>query len=395
MPVAGVRQPGEHEGGGQKEGEGRIADGHEGQGEQCQGKQSRRGGKLRVERPGQYRGQNAAAHSAADAFEPAAQGAGDMGLEHDERGHQQPVAMVDVEEQDEGDIEAADERNPDGVAQGERGAGQVGGQQVEVQALAKLADALVHIAEMPDGGQRPAGTEAFAEAYLSGTFNGGFKQGGRLGDLGEQKAPAGIDLAETSLKKVGQLLHLLALQPCRFDGVTAAAHQQSGYPELGGAQLVEAGNAAFHTGGGGGGVSGLRLKVLGEGDGAGDEHVGVFKQDDQMMAGGGFGEMLGADIGHGVPSMLDGAADAVLVMPGEAVPEGGALLVAAGEIGHGTEEGGQFAITVADGGAGRGGKRPEATGRGRARQPRRRRRAAGAPSPWLRASWRRECRLRR
>ncbi len=281
------------------------------------------------------------------------------------------------------------------MAQGERGAGQVGGQQVEVQALAKLANALVHIAEVPDGGQRPAGTEAFAEAYLSGTFNGGFKQGGRLGDLGEQKAPAGIDLAETSLKKVGQLLHLLALQPCHFDGVTAAAHQQSGYPELGGAQLVEAGNAAFHTGGGGGGVSGLRLKVFGEGDGAGDEHVGVFKQDDQMMACGGFGEMLGADIGHGVPSMLDGAADAVLVMPGEAVPEGGALLVAAGEIGHGTEEGGQFAIAVADGGAGGAVsvQRPQEEGEhgspGAAGEQQER------PAHGFAPVWRRECRLRR
>jgi hypothetical protein len=48
------------------------------------------------------------------------------------------------------------------------------------------------------------------------------------------------------------------------------------------------------------------------------------------MALGGVGLVLGADCGHGSPTLLDGAADAVLVVLGEAMPEGGSLDPAVG-----------------------------------------------------------------
>ena len=78
---------------------------------------------------------------------------------------------------------------------------------------------------------------------------------------------------------------------------------------------VQAVDAAVGAGGLGG--IGLGFKVLGDGDGAGDEQVGGFKQDDELIALRGVGLVLGADGGDGLPALFDSAADAVLVMLGE------------------------------------------------------------------------------
>lgn len=127
--------------------------------------------------------------------------------------------------------------------------------------------------------------------------------------------------------------------------------------------------------------------MFGEGDGAGDEQVCVFEQDDELVALGGFGLVFGADGGDGLPSLLDGAADAVLVVLCEAMPEGWCLaeaggrrlgfvgshpfaqrlakgwgtqlfgwgrgvFLAGGELGDGAEEGGQLVVAGGNGCAG-------------------------------------------
>ena len=70
--------------------------------------------------------------------------------------------------------------------------------------------------------------------------------------------------------------------------------------------------------------------MLGESDGAGDKLIGVLKQDDELMAVRGVCLMLCADAGDRVPTLLDNATKAVLMVLGEAVPQGWTLLSAAG-----------------------------------------------------------------
>ena len=93
--------------------------------------------------------------------------------------------------------------------------------------------------------------------------------------------------------------------------------------------------------------------MLGQGDGAGDEQIGVFEQDHEVMALRGFRLVLGTDGGDGQPALFDGTANAVLVVLGEAMPEGWALFVAIGELGYRPQERGQLFIAGAHGGAGR------------------------------------------
>jgi hypothetical protein len=133
------------------------------------------------------------------------------------------------------------------------------------------------------------------------------------------------------------------------DGESAAAEEEGSDPQLGGTEVGEAGEVSVVAGGTGGG---LGFEMFGEGDGAGDEQVGAFEKYDEVVALGGFGLVLGADGGDGLPALFDGAADAVLVVLGEAVPQVGRLLWAGGKLGYGTEEGGEFLVDLGDGGAG-------------------------------------------
>jgi hypothetical protein len=107
-----------------------------------------------------------------------------------------------------------------------------------------------------------------------------------------------------------------------------AAHQQRGHIEFGGTQFVQAREAAVKARRST--SAGLGLKVLSQGHGAGDEQVGILQQHHQVMALRGFSLMLGADGGHGQPALLDCAADAVLMVLGQTVPQGRGLAVAAG-----------------------------------------------------------------
>ena len=61
--------------------------------------------------------------------------------------------------------------------------------------------------------------------------------------------------------------------------------------------------------------------MLGERDGTSDEDVGMFEEHDELMGEGGFGAMFGTDVGDGIPSMFNGAADPVLVMLRKPMPE--------------------------------------------------------------------------
>ncbi len=96
-----------------------------------------------------HRSQDAAADCAGDAFETAAQGPEDVRLQHDERCEEQPVAVVNVQQKNQRDINAADKCYTNGVAQRERFAGKVCDKQLEVRSLTKLPEALMHIAGMP------------------------------------------------------------------------------------------------------------------------------------------------------------------------------------------------------------------------------------------------------
>ena len=155
LPVTGVGEPGENEGGGEEEGESRVTERQDGQREQRQRKEDRGGGELRVERGSEHGGQDSAGDSAADALHAAAHGSGDVGLEDDERGHQQPVAVVDVEGEDEDDIESADQGDAGGVTQGERLGREVGAQVVQdagwMPSAAQIGEARVDVGEVADG----------------------------------------------------------------------------------------------------------------------------------------------------------------------------------------------------------------------------------------------------
>lgn len=61
--------------------------------------------------------------------------------------------------------------------------------------------------------------------------------------------------------------------------------------------------------------------MLSKRDGASDEQVSVFKQDDELARACRIGLMLGTNVGDGLPAMLHGAANAVLMMLRETMPE--------------------------------------------------------------------------
>jgi hypothetical protein len=72
--------------------------------------------------------------------------------------------------------------------------------------------------------------------------------------------------------------------------------------------------------------------VLGQSHRSRDQQVSVFEQDNKLMPLCAFCLELSANGGNGLPSLLDGSADAVLMMLCEAVPEGWLLLVASGKL---------------------------------------------------------------
>ena len=161
-------------------------------------------------------------------------------------------------------------------------------------------------------------------------------------------------------------------------------------------RVGEAGETAVVAGGG---IGGLGFEVLGEGDGAGDEQVGVFEEDDEVVALSGLRLALGADGGDGLPALFDGAANAVLVVLGEAMPERGRLAGAAGQFGDGGEERSQFLVTVGDGEAGGavGVERPQEQREQRGPEPAGEQEqgvaegfvplAVGAPMPQMKMTW--------
>ncbi len=206
-------------------------------------------------------------------------------------------------------------------------------------------------------------------------FDGGLQQRGGLGDLRQQKAAGCVHLPQAAFKDRRQLFHLQTHGLGRGRGLPPAAEQQLRHPQFGGAQFLKTGQSAVQAAGAWAVCAGLRLKMLGQRHGAGDEQVRVLKQDHQVMPLCGLGLVFGADGGYRSPALLDRPADAVLVVLGQAVPEGGSLpdsmsgrgsrllvfhpfarkqakgwgaqVLAGGELGHGAEEGGQFLVASA------------------------------------------------
>jgi len=151
----------------------------------------------------------------------------------------------------------------------------------------------------------------------------------RLDHLGEQEPARQIGRVKAAFQVGWQAVHLPAPGARVGHGLAAAPDQESGYPQLGGTQIGKTGEVAVKAGRLF--VFSLRLQMLGNGHGAGDEQVGVLQQHHQVVALQGFGLAAGADRGHRLPAPLDGLADAVLVVLGKPVPEGGALPVPAGQ----------------------------------------------------------------
>jgi len=160
---------------------------------------------VRVERSREDGGQNAAGDGAADALHAAAHGSGDVRLQDDERGHQQPVSVIDMQKQDDDHVETADQGYARGVAQRQRLEREAGAQLVEdaggIPALAQFGEARVNVAKLADGlagrswdrcNQLQGGR--CAEAEECGAFNGCFKQRSSLGDLSEKEAGRCIGL---------------------------------------------------------------------------------------------------------------------------------------------------------------------------------------------------------
>src|ERR1017187_9621898 len=104
-----------------------------------------------------------------------------MGLQHDQRSHEQTsIPMVDVELQDEGHVDAADQSHANRMAQNERIAAEIGGKQSQVPTLAQLAKPFIDIAEMADRGgrSRPAlcCMNRPSQTQLGSALDGGFKE---------------------------------------------------------------------------------------------------------------------------------------------------------------------------------------------------------------------------
>ena len=119
-----------------------------------------------------------------------------------------------MEDQDQGNVEAADQGYAGGVAEKQGFAVEVGGQLIEdakrAPALAEFGEAGVDVAELADrAGDRRHALEGGrgAEAEQGGAFNGGFKQGRGLSDLGEEEAGGGVGLVFAGFQRGGETLH--------------------------------------------------------------------------------------------------------------------------------------------------------------------------------------------
>ena len=101
-----------------------------------------------MEKYREQRCKDAAGDRAADAFETSAQCARDMWLQDDERGKQQPVAMIDAEKKDQCNVDAAYEGDACGVAQGERLAREIGAKKFQLPPLTQFAEPLIDVSKM-------------------------------------------------------------------------------------------------------------------------------------------------------------------------------------------------------------------------------------------------------
>jgi len=152
-------------------------------------------------------------------------------LKDDERGHQKPVAVIDVQQQNDDDIQSTNQGYASGVAQCQRLGLKVCAQLFKdarsIPPLAQFGEAGVNVAKLADGmagrgwdGGTCLDSERGAETELCCAFYRRFKQGSGLSNLGEQEAGCGIGLVETGFKGGRQLLHFETLDLGQGGGLT-------------------------------------------------------------------------------------------------------------------------------------------------------------------------------
>ena len=145
-----------------------------------------------VDEDGEQRGEGGSGDGAEDALAGAANGFAGVGLEDDERGHGDPVAvgdglMVEAEEAGDEDVEGDDEGEAEGVAEHDGAEGEVGAEGVEPE------EWRVRVGEgggVEDGDGRAAGLDAGpdgADGFVGGleveegVAEGGDEVGGGFG----------------------------------------------------------------------------------------------------------------------------------------------------------------------------------------------------------------------
>ena len=136
LPVTRIGKPGENEGRRKEECKCCVADRHDGDGKQCERKEYGCDDELRVKRDGEQSGEDTTTDGSANALETSTERSRDVGLKDDQRSEQQPIAVIDVEQQDNGDVESAYQGNAQSVAEGERAEGEIRDEEIKDGALA-------------------------------------------------------------------------------------------------------------------------------------------------------------------------------------------------------------------------------------------------------------------
>ncbi len=221
---------------------------------------------------------------AEDALAGAADGFAGVGLENDERGHGDPVAMgdglmMDVDEAGDEDVEGDDEGKAEGVAEHDGAKGKVGLKGVEPEKRR------VGIGGC-DGVQQGNGGAARLDAGPDGAdgFVGGFEVEEAVAEGGDEVGGGLLGSDERGFESGKGALEI---------GVEVAVGGEGGTAIAG--ALAESGFDGLETGGEPAGdlrqrVARIVCAELGEAEDAGEEQIGVFGED---------GEVAGAD-GAGV-----------------------------------------------------------------------------------------------
>src|SRR5215831_17930165 len=171
------------------------------------------------------------------------------------------------------------------MTEAKRAEGQIGSEEIELRALARLAEAM-HVFRMRSEGRWIRRVNrGSANAQLGCAVNGGFEERGGFRNLRQQETVVWVIGIDTGGEIWSEAIHFAPLGAGVCNGECAAANEQRGDPGFGGTNITETGEAALETGAAGSGA-GLRFEVFRKSNRAGDEKVGVFEQDNELMRAG-------------------------------------------------------------------------------------------------------------